>query len=113
MAHTLIQIQSYLFISQLKVSFQFLIFKESSYMVFTSTYHIFIQSHILRLQVESATFKSTSPQHLEIGVSWNKKNLPSVIDINRKTEKESELGWRLLSMLMKCMINWSHCSQYG
>ena len=34
---TLIQFQSYLFIiSQLKVSFQFLIFKQSSYMVFTS-----------------------------------------------------------------------------
>ena len=42
MAHTLIQIQSYLFIiSQPKVSFQFLIFKESSDMVFTSTYHYF------------------------------------------------------------------------
>ena len=47
-------------ISQPKVSFQFLIFKESSYMVFTSTYHYFflIQSHILRLQMESTTFKS-------------------------------------------------------
>ena len=44
MAHTLIQIQSYLFISQPKVSFQFLIFKESSYMVFTSTYHYFLSS---------------------------------------------------------------------
>ena len=33
MGHTLIQIQSYLFIiSQPKVSFQFSIFKESSYM---------------------------------------------------------------------------------
>ena len=43
MAHTytLIQIQSYLFLSQPKVSFQFLIFKQSSYMLFTSTYHYF------------------------------------------------------------------------
>ena len=59
--HTLIQIQSYLFVmSQPKVSFQFLIFRESSYMVhvFTSTYHFFfIQSHILRLQMGSTTFK--------------------------------------------------------
>ena len=41
MAHTLIQIQSYLFIiSQPRVSFHFLSFKESSYIVvFTSTYH--------------------------------------------------------------------------
>ena len=38
MAHTLFQIQSnLLIISQPKVSFQFLIFKESSCMVFTST----------------------------------------------------------------------------
>ena len=55
MAHTLIQIQSYLFIiSQPKVNFQFLISNESSYIhvVFNSTYGtiIFIQSHILRLQ---------------------------------------------------------------
>ena len=58
MAHTSIQIQSYLFISQPKVSFQFLISKESSYMVFTSTHTIyFIQSHILRLQMGSTTFK--------------------------------------------------------
>ena len=42
MAHTLIQIQSYLFIiSQPKDSFKELVFKESSYMVFTSTYHYF------------------------------------------------------------------------
>ena len=42
MAHTLIQIQSCLFIiSQPKVIFPFLILKESSYMVFTSTYHCF------------------------------------------------------------------------
>ena len=60
MAHTSVQIQSYLFIiSELKVSFQFLIFKESSYMVFTSTYHYFIQSHILRLQMGSTTFKAS------------------------------------------------------
>ena len=62
MAHTLIQIQSHLFIiSQSYVSFQFFIFKESSYMVFTSTYHyFFIQSHILRLQMGSTTFKVPS-----------------------------------------------------
>ena len=42
MVHTLIQIQNYLFIiRQPKVSFQFLICKESSYMVFTSTGIIF------------------------------------------------------------------------
>ena len=42
MVHTLIQIQSYLFIiSQPKISFPFLTFKESSYMVFTSTCHYF------------------------------------------------------------------------
>ena len=42
MVHTLIQIQSCLFIiSQPKVSFPFLIFKESAYMVFTSTCHYF------------------------------------------------------------------------
>ena len=42
MVHTLIQIQSYLFItSQPKVSFRFLILKENSYMVFTCTYHYF------------------------------------------------------------------------
>ena len=47
MAHTLIQIQSHLFIiSQPKVSFQFLNFKESSYMVFTSTYHYFFKSSL-------------------------------------------------------------------
>ena len=52
MGHTLIQIQSYLFIiRQPKVSFQFSIFKESSFMVFASTYHYFIQSHILSLQM--------------------------------------------------------------
>ena len=57
MAHTVIQIQSYLFIiSQPKVSFQFLICKESSYMVLLHTI-IFIQSHILRLQMGSTTFK--------------------------------------------------------
>ena len=40
--YTLIQIQSYLFIiNQPRVSFQFFTFKESSYMVFTSTYHYF------------------------------------------------------------------------
>ena len=40
MAHTLIQIESYLFlINQPKVSFQFLIFKDSSYTVFTLKYH--------------------------------------------------------------------------
>ena len=44
---SLIQIQSYLFIiSQPKVSFQFLIFKEGSYMVFTSTYFILIHSSL-------------------------------------------------------------------
>ena len=43
MAHTLILIQSYLFIiSRSKVSFQFLIFKEGSYVVFTSTCHYFL-----------------------------------------------------------------------
>ena len=42
MTHTLIQIPSYLFIiNQPKVSFQFLIFQEGFYMVFTSTYHYF------------------------------------------------------------------------
>ena len=42
MAHTLIQIQRDLFIiSQPKVRFPFLIFNESSSMVFTSTYHYF------------------------------------------------------------------------
>ena len=42
MTHTLIPIPSYLFIiNQPKVSFQFLIFQESFYMVFTSTYHYF------------------------------------------------------------------------
>ena len=67
MAHTLIQFQSYVFIiSQTKVSFQFLIFKESSYMVFTSTYHYFIQSHILRLQMESITFKWMSVHLLSV-----------------------------------------------
>ena len=45
MAHILIEIQSYLFIiSQPKDTFQFLISKESSYMVFTSTYHYFLSS---------------------------------------------------------------------
>ena len=49
MAHTLIQIQSYLFIiSQPKVSFQYSIY------FYTIT---FIQSHILRLQMGSTTFK--------------------------------------------------------
>ena len=46
--------------NQPKVSFQFLFFTESSYMVFTSTYvplFFFIQSHILRLQMGSTTFK--------------------------------------------------------
>ena len=44
--------------SQPKVSFQFLIFKESSYIAFTSIHTIiFIQSHILRLQMRSTTFK--------------------------------------------------------
>ena len=57
------QIQSYLFmIGQPKVSFQFLIFKESSYMVFTSTFIIFIQCHILRMQIGSTTFKSSVKQ---------------------------------------------------
>ena len=47
------------FLSQPKVSFQFLIFKESFYMVFTSTNHnFFIQSHILRLQMGSTTFNA-------------------------------------------------------
>ena len=67
MAHTLIQIQSYLFtISQPKVSFQFLIFKESSYMVFTSTYIIFIQSHILRLRMGSTTFQPIKKKQLSL-----------------------------------------------
>ena len=44
MVHTLIQIQSFLFISQPKVSFQFLIFQESSYTIFTPTYHYFLSS---------------------------------------------------------------------
>ena len=59
MAHTLIQIQSYLFIiSQLKVSFQFLIFK-GAFLLWYLLLHtiIFIQSHILRLQMGSTTFK--------------------------------------------------------
>ena len=61
MTHTLIHIQSYLFIihvSQPKVGFQFLIFKESSYMhiYFYTCSIIFIQSHILRLQMGSTTF---------------------------------------------------------
>ena len=57
MTHTLIQNPSYLFIiNQPKVSFQFLTFKESFYMVFTSNI-IFIQPHILRLQMGSTTFK--------------------------------------------------------
>ena len=45
MTHTLIHIQSYIFIiSQPKVSFQFLTFKEGSYVVLTSTYHYFLSS---------------------------------------------------------------------
>ena len=60
MAHTLIQIQSYLFIiSQPKVRFQFLIFKESSYTWYLLLHTIFfIQSHILRLQMGSTTLRS-------------------------------------------------------
>ena len=73
MAHTLIQIQSSLFIiSQRKVtcSFPFLILKESSYMVFTSTYRtiIFIQSHILRLQMGSTTFKRKIQKYFQEGM---------------------------------------------
>ena len=57
MTHTLIQIQSYLFIkSQPKVSFQFLIFTESSTWYLLLHTIIFIQSHILRLQMGSTTF---------------------------------------------------------
>ena len=58
MAHTLIQIQTYLFIlSQPKVSFQFLIFKgEFLRGIFLLHTIIFIQFHILRLQMGSTTF---------------------------------------------------------
>ena len=59
MAHTLIQIQSYLFIiSQPKVSFQFLFLRRVPTWYLLLHTLIFIQSHILRLQMGFTTFKS-------------------------------------------------------
>ena len=60
MAYPLIQIQSYLFIiSQPKVSFPFLIFKESSYCGIYFYIPLFsIKSHILRLQMGTTTFNT-------------------------------------------------------
>ena len=56
---TLIQIQSYLFIiSQPKVSFQFLILRRVPTWYLLLHTIIFIQSHILRLQMGSTTFKT-------------------------------------------------------
>ena len=72
MGHTVIQIQSYLFIISLpKVSFPFKssqvsIFKESFLHGIYFSLHtiIFIQSHILRLQMGSTTFKVLKPQQI-------------------------------------------------
>ena len=59
MAHTLIHIQSYLFtISQPKVRFQFLMFKEFLNGIYFYKPLFFIQSHILRLQMGSTTFNN-------------------------------------------------------
>ena len=89
MAHTtLIQIQSYLFIIiQPKVSFPFLFLRRIPTWYLLPHTIILIQSHILRLQVGSTTFKDFSNGFCFIHSFMNSKSLVNCFVWNQHFEK--------------------------